>query len=373
MTGQSTNHGAFWAVLLVLAAALAGCTDVEDDDNGDGGDREAAARIATLEGRIAELEAMTAPPTYAPVPAAANGPAIGSKGYLVQEIGEGSGLYWLTDGAYQIMFLTTGVGVIVVDAPPSMAANIMTAVAEVTSEPITHLIYSHSHADHIAGAGELPSGITVIAHEATAAALARDHPSEPEFPFGTFVGGGPVPAPTVTFSDDYTLTVGSQTLELHDLGPAHEEGNLFIYAPAHKVLLVIDVFFPGWVPFLGLALTEDIPAYIAAHDHALDFEFETLIAGHLGRLGTRADVQMQRDYVEDVRQNALTALQSVDFNAIAADVGFANPWVLFGSYLGQLADHCAELTEADWVGVLGGADVFTHSHCDRMVESLRID
>ncbi len=60
------------------------------------------------------------PGDVAPIPAAARGPAIPQdKGYLVKEIKDG--LYWLTDGTYQVMFLTTGRGVIVVDAPPNLA------------------------------------------------------------------------------------------------------------------------------------------------------------------------------------------------------------------------------------------------------------
>jgi len=56
------------------------------------------------------------------------------KGYFVVEISDG--LYWLNDFAYQVMFLTTGEGVIVVDAPPSMGENILNAIAEVTDEPL---------------------------------------------------------------------------------------------------------------------------------------------------------------------------------------------------------------------------------------------
>ena len=54
--------------------------------------------------------------TAAPLPETSMGPPIdSSKGYLVEEINDG--LYWVTEGAYQTMFLTTGEGVIVVDAP----------------------------------------------------------------------------------------------------------------------------------------------------------------------------------------------------------------------------------------------------------------
>ena len=99
------------------------------------------------------------------------------------------------------MFLTTGEGVIVVDAPPSIGENLLKAIAEVTEEPITHVVYSHSHADHIAAAGMFPEGAVYIAHEETAAQLGRINGPDRPFPFGMFVGGGPVPMPTVTFED----------------------------------------------------------------------------------------------------------------------------------------------------------------------------
>ncbi len=44
------------------------------------------------------------------------------KGYSVIEIGDG--LYWLTNGMYQVMFLTTGEGVILVDVPMGMSTKI---------------------------------------------------------------------------------------------------------------------------------------------------------------------------------------------------------------------------------------------------------
>ncbi len=98
----------------------------------------------------------------APVPQSARGPAIPQdKGYLVQEIKDG--LFWVTDGAYQVMFLVTGSGVIAVDAPPSIGKNYLKAIAEVTKEPVTHVIYSHTHKDHI-GAALLGRSRDGVAH-----------------------------------------------------------------------------------------------------------------------------------------------------------------------------------------------------------------
>ncbi|MFQ6011169.1 MAG: MBL fold metallo-hydrolase [Nitrososphaerales archaeon] len=313
--------------------------------------------------------------THAPIPDSARGPAIDqSKGYLVQDLG--NGLYWLTEGIYHVMFLTTGEGVIVVDAPPSIGQNLLNGIKEVTDEPITHVIYSHTHADHIAAASMYPADATYIAHEETAAQLELVKANDPErkpLPWGVFVGGGPIPLPTQTFADEMTLTVGSQTLELSYKGPAHEPGNIYIYAPHQKVLMFIDVIFPGWSPFFELAIAEDVTAFIRSHDQILEFDFETLVSGHVGRLGTRQDVEIQREYIQDIQANSITALQTVDFGAVAQEIGFENVWLLFSTYLDRVADKCTELTEEKWKDRLGGADVFTKSHCGKIIESLRVD
>ena len=69
----------------------------------------------------------------APVPEVAKGVSIPQdKGYVVEEIKDG--LYWVTEGAYTAMFLTTGKGVIVVDAPPSFGDKILKAISDVTNE-----------------------------------------------------------------------------------------------------------------------------------------------------------------------------------------------------------------------------------------------
>lgn len=303
-----------------------------------------------------------------PVPAIAFGPAIDpAKGYLVEEIEDG--VYWVTEGAYTMMFVTTGVGVIVVDAPPTIGANILNAISDVTDEPITHVIYSHSHADHIGAASMYPEDATYIAHEATLEQLQRDRP----FPFGIFAGGGPVPLPDVTFDSNFTLEVGDKTLELEYRGLNHDAGNLYIYAPDQKVLMLVDVIFPGWTPFKNFALAEDVFGYIAAHEEVLSFDFDAMVAGHLGRLATREDVEIQQEYVLDIQANAAQALQTVDFFGIAQQTGFENAWLLFDTYLDAVAQKCADLTLEKWLGELGAADVFTFDHCWVMMESLRID
>src|SRR5260370_25232371 len=137
---------------------------------------------------------------YMDVPASAQGPAIDpAKGYRVQDLGKG--LYMITDNAIQSMFLVYDRGVVVIDAPQNLAAFIPKAIAAINDKPITHLIYSHSHADHIGGAKALGGHPIIIAPEENLRLLKRD--ADPTRPL-----------PTVTFSDKYTLHVGNQVLDI---------------------------------------------------------------------------------------------------------------------------------------------------------------
>ena len=106
------------------------------------------------------------------------------------------------------------------------------------------------------------------------------------------------PIPTITFAKNYTLEIGNETLKLDYYGNNHFPGNIFIYAPKQKVLMLVDVIFPGWVPFPYLALAKDTAGFIKAHDIALNnYDFDTLVGGHLTRLGTRNDVIVQRIFI----------------------------------------------------------------------------
>ena len=43
--------------------------------------------------------------------------------------------------------------------------------------------------------------------------------------------------------------------------------------------MLADIVLPGWVPFYGINLSEDVPGYIAAPAAALDYPWRHLIAG----------------------------------------------------------------------------------------------
>jgi glyoxylase-like metal-dependent hydrolase (beta-lactamase superfamily II) len=304
--------------------------------------------------------------TTVQIPDAAKGPAIPAKGYLVQEIRDH--LYWVTDGSYNAMFLVTDKGVVAVDAPPSIGENYLKAIAEVTDKPVTYVIYSHAHLDHIGAAGIFPKNATFIAQQETAAELQRAK--------NVASNASMVPSiPTVTFSKNYTLQIGNQTLKLDYHGVNHLPGNIFIYAPKQKVLMLVDIIFPGWIPFPYLAIAKDTAGFITAHDIALNnYDFDTIVAGHLTRLGTRNDVIIQKEFVSDLEKAAATANQEVLFSKIASQVGsFDNPWLIFSTYIDAINKQCEDGMLPKWQSRLGGAEIFMSTHCFTMSESGRVD
>ena len=296
---------------------------------------------------------------YLPVPPEDVSPAIDpKKGYRLQRLGRG--LYLVTDNAYQSMFLVHETGVVVVDAPPSYSAHLKQAIAEVTDKPITHVVYSHFHIDHIGGVTDLGGHPIVIAHAETRRLLARA--KDPKRP-----------VPTVTFRDRYTLKVGGQTLELSYHGVAHAPGNIFIYAPEQRVLMVVDVVFPGWMPWRRFALAQDVPGYFHQVAEIDQVPFKIFVGGHVSRTGTHADVRTQLEFMSDVKSAAAKALRTTAVGEEMSLQDKANPWAVFDNYIDRVVVQCVNTVSPKWQSKLAGYDVYIWDQCYAMEQSLRID
>jgi glyoxylase-like metal-dependent hydrolase (beta-lactamase superfamily II) len=338
----------------LLAAVIAASGASAQSDNAAPG--EAGAPYANMN-HIAPIGVRTG--KYLDIPEASKGPPVDpAKGYRVEELG--TGLYMVTDNAISSMFMVYDKGVIVVDVPQAYAAKLRTAIREVTDKPITHVIYSHSHADHIGGTKELGGHPVIIAHEETERLLAEaNDPSRP--------------LPTVTFKDKYVLRQGNQMLELSYHGVGHEPGNIFIYAPRQKVLMVVDTVFPGWMPWRRLALAQNVRGLFRQVEEIKAIDFDKFVGGHVARWGTKADVQLQLDFMNDLRDASAAALKSTKFGEELNPADAANPWAFFDNYIDRDVVACMNTLEPKWKDRLAGYDVFIWDQCLVMEQSLRID
>ncbi|KAL8870776.1 MAG: hypothetical protein Q9174_003255 [Haloplaca sp. 1 TL-2023] len=281
----------------------------------------------------------------------------------------------VTDGLYQSIFFVSPHSVVVVDAPPSIGPKLLEGIRSITNVPVSHVVYSHAHADHI-GAAYLFKSLNVkfVAQEETLTELA-------------LVNDSARPLPNFTFSKKFHLRLSNQTLELSYPGPNHQPGNIFIYAPVQKILMLVDVVFPGWVPYDSLGESQNIPGFIKAHDQILEYDFDHYIGGHLNRVGTRRDVVIQQEYITQLYDNCKTAILlsaarpnasnplSIQTSLVPIETSDpGNSWATFNTYAHQvMGEWCANKTTAAWLGRLAGADVYGQSHADTMISSLRID
>lgn len=304
---------------------------------------------------------------YTPLTEAQMGPPIdAAKGYRIDNLG--GGVYAVGDGIYSTMFVVSDVGVILADAPPNLGPKILKAIQEVANgATIVAMVYSHAHIDHIGYASELLKtnpGMQIVAHDQTLKALefARD-PKRP--------------VPTRTFDTldvDFPLVVGNQTLQLRYPGPNHSLGNIGIFHPGQKVLMLVDVVYPGWMMWRRMGLATDIPGYFAlVKSMNARWDFNKLVAGHF-QPGTKADVDTQLEFMTDLHNAVTEAIGTIPYANDALNAADAkNSWAATRDWTDRLTNHCVNKISPKWASRLAAYDVWIYEQCEALEQSIRID
>lgn len=147
------------------------------------------------------------------------------------------GVYAFRNTGTRSIFMVTNDGVIATDPVSETHAKLMRqAIAEVTDQPVTHVVYSHEHWDHVQG-GQIfkDEGATFIAHENCVRHF-YDRPNPN------------IVMPDVTFSDDYTLETGGRSMELMYFGTKHGDCMVVMRPDAGDFLFIVDLVTSGSAP-----------------------------------------------------------------------------------------------------------------------------
>jgi hypothetical protein len=170
----------------------------------------------------------------------------------------------------------------------------------------------------------------------------------------------------------YTLRTGGERIDLAWHGTNHTPDNSYIHFPGHDTLMLVDVCLPRWVPFDSFNLNEDVQGSIAAPATAMAYPWKHFIGGHMGRLGTRADMAVYQRYVDDIMAGVKKALVAVDPTPFFAKYG-DNSWAAVQQYQKAQVDYAAGPVIKKYLGVLAAADVYTASTTFVILESIRLD
>ncbi|SUZ93155.1 uncharacterized protein METZ01_LOCUS46009 [marine metagenome] len=211
-------------------------------------------------------------------------------------------------GGNTAVFITTD-GVVVVDTKnPGWGEPILEQIRALTSNPITTLINTHSHADHVSGNVAFPASVEFVTHETTKTNMEamRPYTGRTEPPVNVFEGANGRGLPTRTFTDRMSLGSGDDQVDLYYFGPAHTGGDAWVVFPSLRTLHAGDAFLGKRVPFLdaanggsGVAIPDTLQK---AHDTIPDVD--TIVTGH-GPQASWDDLNewaaFNRDFLEMVR------------------------------------------------------------------------
>ena len=168
--------------------------------------------------------------------AAASGLPIQEPGTVtIQSMDVRENLYVISGGGgHTAALVTEANGVVLVDTKlAGWGQSILEAVQAITSEPVTVIINTHTHGDHVEGNTDFPDAVEIIAHESTATRMAG---------MDAFAGAGARFLPDRTFGDTLTLFEGRDQIDLYHFGAGHTDGDTVVVFPALGTAHMGDLF-----------------------------------------------------------------------------------------------------------------------------------
>jgi glyoxylase-like metal-dependent hydrolase (beta-lactamase superfamily II) len=215
-------------------------------------------------------------------------------------------------------FVVTPAGVVVMDAlgSPALADRLLAEIRKVTPLPVTHVIVTHYHADHIYGLQSFKAkGARIIAHRAAQEYLNSDT-AQIRLEASRQTLAPWIDASTrLVHADEWIdgpkeLVVGGVRFLLQPVGPSHTPEDLVVYLPKEKILFAGDLVFRGRIPYVGQA---DSGHWIKALQTLLAFETDTIVPGH-GPLSSQArhDMELTRDYLVYLRDTMGQAAKNME-------------------------------------------------------------
>ena len=239
----------------------------------------------------------------------------------------------------------TATGVVVVDTKnPGWGQPIIDKIRELTDKPITTIINTHTHGDHVSGNVEFTPPVEIIVQQNTKANMAKMvSPSgfapskETQTIFEKNSGRG---LPTKTFKDKMTIGSGADTIELRYFGRGHTNGDAWVIFPAARVMHAGDIFSGKNLPLLdannGGSGVEIPKTLMKAADYA-DKKVDAIITGHSSQM-TIADLREYSNFNRDF----LLAVQAAKKAGTSADA-LAAGWKLPTDYTGYAEPQPARL------------------------------
>jgi glyoxylase-like metal-dependent hydrolase (beta-lactamase superfamily II) len=195
-------------------------------------------------------------------------------------------------GGNTAVFIATN-GVVVVDAKnPGWGQPILDKVKELTPKPITTLINTHTHGDHVSGNVEFPATIDVITQENTKTNMEK---------MDIFKQNNGKNLPKRTFKDKMTVGRGADQIDLYYFGPGHTNGDAWVVFPALRTVHAADLFASKALPLVDGDNGGSVLHYAETLNKAYSGikNVDTIINGHNNTTTTWADLKTFAEFNQD--------------------------------------------------------------------------
>lgn len=162
-------------------------------------------------------------------------------------------LFVVRGGGGNTAVFVQAAGVTIVDTKnPGWGQPLLDKIKTLTDKPVTTVINTHLHFDHVSGNVAMPASAEIVAHANAAKTMASPAgvtglPTVPPNVFKDNPGRG---LPKRTYTDKLTLGSGADQVDLYHFGPAHTGGDTFVAFPALRVMHAGDVFPSKGLPIM---------------------------------------------------------------------------------------------------------------------------
>jgi glyoxylase-like metal-dependent hydrolase (beta-lactamase superfamily II) len=204
-----------------------------------------------------------------------------------------------------VAVLTGPDGQVLVDAGISVSRpQVSKALADLSADPVTHLINTHWHFDHADGNSWLHSvGAKIIAQDNTRKYLSQVQRVE-DWDYN-FLPLPPDGIPSEVFATEHAMKINGASIALKYYGPAHTDGDISVTFAEADIVHVGDTYWNGIYPFIDYSTGGSINGMIAASDATLAATTDKtiIIPGHGQAVSNRAELKEFRDMLVAIRDN----------------------------------------------------------------------
>jgi cyclase len=254
-------------------------------------------------------------------------------------------LFLLKGGGGNTAVFVQANGVTVVDTKnPGWGQPILDKIKELTPKPVTTIINTHTHGDHVSGNVEFPASVEVVVQENTAANMKKmspvtGFPAPATPPQNIFDANGGRGLAKRTFKDKMTLGSGADQIDLYYFGRGHTNGDAMVVFPSLRVMHMGDLFPGKQIPIMdvnnGGSGVEYAPTLKKVHGGAKGVD--TIITGHSTTM-TPNDLMEYANFISDF----VDAVRAAKKSGQTAEA-FAESWKAPEKYSGYAPPQAARL------------------------------